>query len=556
MPIAGERTSPQRSAWLFLVPLASLYTLIDAVKPLQVDDAAYYYYAAHLAETPADPYGFTVFWEQWPQPANEVLAPPVLPYWWSLAIRLFGDRPFWWKLWLLPFSLLFVVALHALFHRFARGLERPLLVLTVFSPTFLPSFNLMLDVPSVALGLSAVVLFLHACRRNTWTLALLAGGVAGLAMQTKYTGFLVPVILLLYALLTRRLRLALAATLVAGVLFMAWEWYVFHVDGASHFLTSLRSTETTLVDKLLLVPALVIILGGVAPAVGLLALVALGGGRAAVTIVGSMVVLAFAVIAARGEHREIVMNQVLDRVPFALLGLLLGVLVLLVSGRLLLRRNRRLPPLSLFLLLWLGLEVLGYTALTPFPAVRRVMGIVIVLTLLVGRLAARSSRVPQARALLHGITGGGVVLGLLFACVDYRDAIAQRSAVERAAAFVQPAAGETVWYVGHWSFQFYAERAGMKSVIPDLSLLEAGDWLVVPEERFQQQQVLLDPKRLELVAEPSVRDCLPLRTVRCYYGGDTPMEHQSGPRIGVRVWRVTKAFVPANSIMSRRAPRR
>src|SRR5690348_7059043 len=90
--------------WPSLLALALLYTLLNAVKPLQVDDAAYYYYAAQLAEHLTDPYGFTVFWYQWPQPANTVLAPPVLPYWWSLAIRLFGERPFFWKVWLLPFS--------------------------------------------------------------------------------------------------------------------------------------------------------------------------------------------------------------------------------------------------------------------------------------------------------------------------------------------------------------------------------------------------------------------------------------------------------------------
>src|SRR5947209_4569109 len=99
---------------LLLLLLTLGFTLLNCLKPLQVDDTAYSYYARHIAEHPLDPYGFEIFWYQSPSSANEVLAPPVLPYWWAAAIRLFGERPFLWKLWLLPFNLLFVFSLNTL----------------------------------------------------------------------------------------------------------------------------------------------------------------------------------------------------------------------------------------------------------------------------------------------------------------------------------------------------------------------------------------------------------------------------------------------------------
>src|SRR5438874_1299385 len=139
-----------RSQTLWLLALAILFTLLNAFRPLHMDDTAYYSYAAQIADHPLDPYGFEVFWKERPQPAHEVLAPPLLPYYWAAAIRLFGDRPFLWKLWLLPFALLLLLALHQLFQRFAQGFEGPLVWLTVLSPAILPSFNLMLDVPSLA----------------------------------------------------------------------------------------------------------------------------------------------------------------------------------------------------------------------------------------------------------------------------------------------------------------------------------------------------------------------------------------------------------------------
>ncbi|HEV3203191.1 MAG TPA: hypothetical protein VGY77_02355, partial [Gemmataceae bacterium] len=133
-PFSGDALGKVHPIYLF--SLALLFTLLNSFKPLQIDDAAYYYYAAHIAEHPLEPYDFKVFWYQWPEPANHVLAPPVLPYWWAGAIWLFGDRPFLWKMWLLPFSLVFVWALARLFRRFTPGLEKPLVWMTVLSPTF------------------------------------------------------------------------------------------------------------------------------------------------------------------------------------------------------------------------------------------------------------------------------------------------------------------------------------------------------------------------------------------------------------------------------------
>src|SRR5207253_890174 len=127
-----------------------------------------------VAEHPLDPYGFEIFWNEQPQPAVEVLAPPVLPYYWAAAICLFGERPFLWKVWLLPVALAFVFALHALGRQFARGLELPLVWLTVLSPAFLPSLNLMLDVPALTLGFCALTIFLRASARGAPALATLA----------------------------------------------------------------------------------------------------------------------------------------------------------------------------------------------------------------------------------------------------------------------------------------------------------------------------------------------------------------------------------------------
>jgi hypothetical protein len=550
------------STALALTALAVLFTLLNAVKPLLIDDSAYQAYAEHIARHPLDPYGFTMFWWQWPLPANEVLAPPVLPYWWSLAIRLFGDDPLLWKLWLFPFCLLFVGSLYQLLHRFARGLEMPLAWMTVLSPTFLPSLNLMLDVPALALSLAAIVLFIRAADGDSFVLAAVAGAMAGLAIETKYTGFLAPAAMAIYAVFFRKLRLWGVAAFVAGCLFIAWEAWIACCYGESHFLFHLRDNTSTLQHKLMLFLPILTILGGVAAPLVLLGLTAAGWSWRTVLGVGAMIGLGYALVGFvpdefttftrdpdSGQERLTLNNAIFGLFGLVLFGITGGVSWQMFRASDPQERGTGLgpAPVEWFLLLWLGLEIAGYFALTPFPAVRRVLGIVVVMTLLIGRLASRTCLTRERRALIHGVALAGIALGLLFYEVNRLDAEAEKRGAEQAAAWVreqQPQAGATVWYVGHWGFQYYAGREGMTPVVPDSSCLRTGDWLVMPDDNHNQQLIVVNPRAAHAVHQIDVTDSVPLRTVVCYFGGRTPLERHERPRLQVTIYRVEADFCP------------
>jgi hypothetical protein len=144
------------------------------------------------------------------------------------------------------------------------------------------------------------------------------------------------------------------------------------------------------------------------------------------------------------------------------------------------------------------------------------------------------------------VAAGGVVLGLLFYGIDWRDARAQKQAAEGAAQLAQRF-GEsgTVWVVGIWGFEFYAERAGLQPLVLGRSHLHKGDRIVVYDDYF----FCLQPFRwqdapLQVADHVTVEDALPLRTVVCYYFGAAPLRHQEGPRASATVYRVTADFVP------------
>jgi hypothetical protein len=549
--------------------LALALTLLGALKPLHIDDAAYYCYASQIARDPLSPYDFEILWGQRPRPANEVLAPPVLPYWWAAGIRLFGDHPGLWKLWLLPLNLLLVLSLHSLARRFARGLELPLVCLIVLSPALLPGLNLMLDVPALALSLAALALFLRAADRGSPWAALAAGLTAGLAMQTKYTALLTPVVVLLYAGLFRRTRLGLLAAAAALTVFAGWEVLVALRHGQSHFLYSLGRQDRSWLDQFgPLFRALLNLAGGLAPATALLALAALGLRARAVLAAGFAVLLGYLLVALVPTRAD---GGTASGLVCRLLGLFLAGALAAVVGRLLrwrLGRPRPEPPPSEqagresqapdrqragpgrvegFLCLWLGLEVAGYFVLTPFPAARRVLGLLVVAALLTGRLAARTCRLAPRRRLVWGVTGFGVLLGLAFHGVDLREAVAEQRGAERAARrALRQAGGRTAWYAGTWGLKFYAERAGLRAVVPDRSALRTGDWLVVPDDPLPHQELVLEGAPLAPAGRVTVADALPLRTVWCYYGSNVPLDRLDGPRVSLRLYRVTADFTPAS----------
>ncbi|HKQ62717.1 MAG TPA: hypothetical protein VJS92_15610, partial [Candidatus Polarisedimenticolaceae bacterium] len=269
-----------------LLATAAALTLLNAVKPLHIDDPFIYRVAEQVVHHPLDPFGLDMLWVQWPTPVVEELTPPLVPYWWAIALAVAPAQPLLWKLWLLPFALLLVFALHALLRRFARGVELPLTVLTALSPAVLPGFNLMQDVPALALALSALALFLAARPAA-------AGGIGGLALQTKYTAAAILPVMALRALLTRRLRPALIAVPLAVLVFLGWEVWVTTRYGTGMFVGQLRSDVWWYARAAMVLPLLQL-LAGAAPLLVPLGLAALGASRAIVLAATALVAGAYA----------------------------------------------------------------------------------------------------------------------------------------------------------------------------------------------------------------------------------------------------------------------
>jgi hypothetical protein len=552
--------------WTLPLLLAAAVTLANAAKPVLIDGTAYLAFARQIAAHPLDPYGFMLYWSSAPLPAFEVLAPPVVPYWLALGIKLFGERPRLLELWMFPFVWLLAWSVRDLLRRFAAGAPvRGLLALIMLSPAVLPTVNLMLDVPALAFGLASVALLARAGdrarARGAWPLAAAAGLVAALAIQTKYNMLVVLPVLGWYGLTHGRRALALSAAAVAVAVagFAGWELFVAAAHGQSHFLfqTVHRTAGTSLSAKLALVSPLVAHLGCLGAGAGLVAAGALGISRRRLAVAAGVWLAAFLLIAAVPYRWALIApgHSLFVKAFWRAAGLL--VLSALAACAVLLGRRR--GPAGAdgrFLAGWLLLELAGTLATTPFPAARRVIGLAVVGALLAARAAGRFGRLHPRRRPAPWMLGFGIATGVAIAALDTVDAYPEKVCATRAAAVSAAAAspaGSTTWYTGHWGFQYYAERAGMRPVVPGRSTLARGDRLVLPEPA--RGRAAGRPDGATAIAPPPPGTAAPLAELTCddplsgqtlpdFYGRFDPVVSRDHPRLQVIVYAIEEAWTP------------
>ena len=528
--------------------LAVIVTLANAIKPVLVDDTAYLAYARQMAAHPLDPYGFTIHWYTLPEPAMDVLAPPVVPYWLALGMRLFGEHILLLKLWLFPLVWIFARSLWELLRRFARGSEGIALPLIVLSPAVLPMVNLMLDVPAAALGLAALAMF---TRRNCgWKQAVFAGAVAGLAMQTKYTAMLVPAAIAWYGLTHRQLRLAILVCAMSVLVFASWEGLLFLKYGESHFLHHVAeqraATGNWLQEKSALIPGLVGHLGLLGFGIALFAGRSMG--------LSNRKLIPIAILFCIGAGLVTTMRSDVMRArnvwrPFGtgiLLVSLLGAALLILK-----KRRLRFSRGSWFVAGWLLIELAGYFVLTPFPAARRVIGFTIAFGIVAARLLSRMRRIRSERTPPRWLLPFAIAISALFTALDTFDAYPEKVLAERAA--VELRGEKRVWFAGHWGFQFYCERAGFTMIVPGKTVFQPGDLIVLPFQGSDEDSnfgrphignVRVHPPRYYAcrLARYYFHDRLSARTIPNFYGGNDPIAGGTDSRLHITIDLVVKPW--------------
>lgn len=512
---------------------ALFITLLNAAKPVCVDDAYYLRLAREIARHPSEPYGppptgFETIWSERPQGAFTILAPPVLPYYLALGITVFGDDPVLLKLWLFPLVLLFTRSIVSFARRFVPERSREVLFLVSLSAASLPCWNLMLDLPAVALGLAGVTGYANGLDTRRWWSFASAGIMLGLAFETKYNAIGFMALVASWGLVVGELRRTVLCLALALVVVLGWEGFVAAVYGESHFLYhSFRRIGSTIAEKRshLILP-LIGTFGAVAPYLWLFPIQTRRTGQWLLAILA--MVLSFVFLLPEERQQLVVDEKGSPRVSLAgVVFVTLGILNLLALGWAMTRRPNKI------LVIWMVFEFGVAFWLSPFCAARRVIGVVIASTILFSSIRKDSAK------LLVSFT---VIWGMLLFSVDALDATVEPDAV-RAIAGDYPS--ETVWFRGHWGFADAGERAGWRIVYPGESRLEAGDLLVYPDltDRLAGQPISIPDGAVEVLEVRHFWSLVPIRTIPDWYGGKIPLRHHDSPSLTVTIFRVREAFL-------------
>jgi 4-amino-4-deoxy-L-arabinose transferase-like glycosyltransferase len=512
-PSPGKAWLDNLSRWFVRHPCWTLTLAMLAAlgpflaKPFNLDDPLFIWAAHQIHLHLTDPYGFTVEWGWTAFPMWKVTEnPPLACYYLAGAAGIFG----WSELalhfaFLLP-ALAVILGTHRLARHFCQQLLAALAAL--FTPVFLvSSLSVMCDVTMLAFWVWTVVFWIEGTEPKNLRKLFVAGWLIALAEMTKYYGACLIPLLAAYSLINKR-RVGDWAQflLIPLVVLCAYQYATQAAYGSSLLYGALDyasfSKDFFAFSKLhSCLTALAFTGGGLAAAAFFAPL--LWRAKMLAVLAGGAVLIAITLFldpSIWGKYPEL---QAAARTPAKIQFLFwatggVGVLALALADI-----RDRPEARSWLLALW----VLGTFAFAAFfnwtvnarsllpmaPAV----GILIVRRLEQTVLVNRTTWPRSVVICLIGTAG----LSWLATRSDFLLATAVRNSAREVCARYGGRTG-TLWFQGHWGFQYYMESFGASALDFKHAALKPGDGLAVPSNNTNQLPP--DPKKTALLEKVTV----------------------------------------------------
>ncbi len=490
-PIDSLRKN-HRYVHYILLAVAVLACLVPfSGKPFNIDDTLFVYEARQIAQHPLDPFGFKVNWYLDAIPmAYETRNPPLASYYSAAAAIFVG----WSERALhLAFLVPAIATIWGTYRLAQRLTNSPLLaaVTTLLTPGFLVSANsVMCDTMALALWLWAMIFWIEGFEPQKPGYLAISAVLITLCTLTKYFGIALIPLLAVYSLARQR-RLGnwawyLLVPILALTGYQHWTKAVYGlrmITFAAHIATGVRHGR----HASILANALVDLsfVGGCAlPALTFAPFIWQRKKIFAVCVLSALA--GFLISTGR-----ISLGETLGPSDFYRHWLLVGIqLTLFIAGGVSVMALaaadawKRKDADSLMLMLW----VLGTFIFTGFVNwtinARSVLPLIpaagILLARRVDALPAPSIRWRWRPAMLAMplAVAGAVSLWLTWADMELADSARTAATLIQQKTLNQPG---TVWFMGHWGFQYYMESFGARAVAVNDPPHRPGDYLAVAE---------------------------------------------------------------------------
>jgi hypothetical protein len=471
-----------------LLTVAVLACLIPfSNKAFNVDDTLFIYVARQITKHPLDPYGFKVNWYRDSVPmADETKNPPLASYYIAAAGSALGWSERALHLAFLLPALAAIWGTYRLAQRFTRS---PLLaaVATLLTPAFLVSANsVMCDTLMLALWLWAIVFWIEGLEPQKPRYLVISVVLITVCSLTKFFGLALIPLLAVYSVAKQRSFGSWAWYLLVPILaltgYQYWTKAVYGlrmITSAAHVSTGIRQgREVSALGQLLVDLSFV---GGCAlPALTMAPLLWPRRNIVAVCVLSGIagLLLATGRIGLGGlfgppQFYRHSFGVGIQLTFFIAAGV--SVMALAVADAWTHRDAG-----SLLLILW----VFGTFIFTGFLNwtinARSVLPLIPAVGILLARRvdALRAASLPWRPALLALplVAGGVVSLWLTWADTELANSARTAAALVEKETRNQPG---TVWFSGHWGFQYYMESFGARPVVLADPPHLAGDFLAV-----------------------------------------------------------------------------
>lgn len=463
-----------KAKYFLVLILWLVLTGININKAFHIDDTFHLGAAAWITNHPATPMSGMINWSNIPTPFYRHNQPPLFFYLIAVTSWFFGMSEVPLHLLIAIFTFLALFGFQKILDYLKVEAPTILLLLFGFCPAFIINQNVMTDVPMLAIILWSSYFLLLAGRSNKTRNYILTALLLSTGLLIKYSILPLVVVLLIVIIVRRDFKYLYAVTipLIVLTLWSIWNNWEY---GSIHFLD--RPKGEIHIKRMWSFFA----------CVGSIATFSFSLLFGAFPIRYSKIILSFiftislAIIAAYSSG---IMNDTQTADLLNICFILNGFIILVILIRQFSLHihgggfNQFIKTDSFTIFLYVSALSAFILLMAPFNATRHILLIIPFILLYTNRFIANANK--SINLITVGVT---IILGLLLGISDYKYADYYRVMASELA----PSSNKTIWTTGHWGWQWYSEKNGMKQYNTDQSEVKPGDYLIYPQNIPRQK---------------------------------------------------------------------
>ena len=474
-------------SFIIVAGITTICLIPFITKAFHIDDTLFLWCAKQIQANPLDFYGFTVNWYGEQQPMFLVNQnPPLVPYFISAVASLFGWTETTLHIAFIMPAVCLSIGIYFL-ARFLCSLPYLAAVIAVLTPVFLvSSTNVMTDTFFLNLYVWSVVLWLCGMEKGKSLYFLCACVLISLSALTKYFGMSLIPLLFVYSLV-RKHKLGVWAIFLIIPIFILIGYELLTFLLYNNFLISNSATYAIKVggaEKMALF--ITKTFRGLSYAggcmVGILFFTHLLWSRRELKM-GIIFLLLFVAALFGMESLRTVLLPNIQSIRYELIiqyavFTFAGIQILLLAAADLLKYR---TPESLLLFLWVFGTFLFASQVNWTVNARTILPMVpAVGILIIRRLNEKIDfKNPSKTFLYTWPLIPAAIIALSATWADVSLANCQRS-VARKIHTEFSGYPHTIWFQGHWGFQYYMESLGAKAIDYNESIIKTGEIIIIP----------------------------------------------------------------------------